>query len=299
MTTRSGNLFMLLLVLFQLILSSFILLIPSMTTLLILSQLVIFLVPSLIYIIFAKIKGEKVNNILKFKKLSLKNILIILAIGVFVQPLMMIVSAISLLFSENLVAEVLDDIGSIRFIYLVFIIAVLPSIFEEIAFRGVIFKSYEKVNMRTAILINGLFFGFMHLNFQQFFYTFGLGILLAFLVYYTKSIFSAMILHFIINSSQVVMFKVYSLFEGLEHTSEQLFDPEITIGIYAALIVVAIASTAIFFALVRLFIKTNPLPPKNDEDIIKPKILTPSFCITCVVYVGLMVFIAFMPNIMS
>ena len=51
----------------------------------------------------------------------------------------------------------------------------------------------------------------MHLDGQQFLYAVALGIILALVVRITKSIFSSMIIHFIINGTSVTMSKLTDL----------------------------------------------------------------------------------------
>jgi len=50
--------------------------------------------------------------------------------------------------------------------------------------------------------MNGLFFGIIHLNPQQFSYAFVLGVIFAYMVYYTRSIWAGILPHFIFNASQ-------------------------------------------------------------------------------------------------
>ena len=53
-------------------------------------------------------------------------------------------------------------------------------------------------------MITGLFFGIMHLNFHQAIYAGAFGVLYAYILFYTRSIWAPMLLHFINNGIAVV-----------------------------------------------------------------------------------------------
>ncbi|MCL2593135.1 MAG: CPBP family intramembrane metalloprotease [Defluviitaleaceae bacterium] len=294
MNPRKANIFMLVLVLFQVI----VMVILNFTDFplagnLVLSQAVVFLVPSAIFLIFFR-GGEKVNSILKFKKMSGKNVALIIIMGFLVQPATMAIGAITSLFSENILAEVMLELTSLPFLGLLFVVAVVPSICEEIAFRGVVFKGYEKASMKKLIIVNGLFFGFMHGNFQQFFYTFLLGILIALLVYYTGSMFSAMLFHFILNGSQVVLLSLVSFLEEfLESQGYALAEADTSSSPIVSWVIIGfivLVATFGFIKVLKIFIKANPLPEKTLDAKEKHSIATPSFVTVCVIYTLLMVF---------
>ena len=78
--------------------------------------------------------------------------------------------------------------------------SLFPSVFEELLMRGVILDGYRHKNILIACLMNGFIFGMIHLNFYQFSYCFISGCLSAYLVFITKSIFSAVLIHFINNT---------------------------------------------------------------------------------------------------
>ena len=82
----------------------------------------------------------------------------------------------------------------------VVLLAMLPAIFEELVFRGIIFNGLkDKHSAYNAILISALFFTLMHGSLQQTFYQFILGIILALLMYITENIIYPIITHFTSN----------------------------------------------------------------------------------------------------
>ena len=101
-------------------------------------------------------------------------------------------------------------------------------------FRGVLFHTYRKSRMLSAILLSAFLFGCMHMNLNQFMYAFALGVYLAFLVEATGSILSSMLAHFTLNVTSVVLsflLPVLSRIAGVEELSQA---PQIRQGGYAA-----------------------------------------------------------------
>lgn len=84
---------------------------------------------------------------------------------------------------------------------MVLFIAVAPGILEEIAFRGVLFSGLRKSLAKpwAAVLVSGLVFGFFHVSLFRILPTALLGVVLAFVVLRTGSIFPAMLWHFLNN----------------------------------------------------------------------------------------------------
>jgi membrane protease YdiL (CAAX protease family) len=81
----------------------------------------------------------------------------------------------------------------------------MAAIFEEFICRGIILKVLRPYGDGFAIVISGFFFGIMHGNFQQFFYTFILGIVWGYITVQTGSILASTILHALSNSIACIM----------------------------------------------------------------------------------------------
>lgn len=145
------------------------------------------------------------KNDLRFKSLSPLVVLLLVIMGFVIMPLISLVNAISMMFVTNLVENALDEFIKNGFLYAIFTVAVLPAVSEEFVYRGVIGQTYAKANWRKGVLLSSFLFGIMHANFNQFSYAFVLGILFMLVLEATDSIYSTMLLHFIINGSSVVM----------------------------------------------------------------------------------------------
>ena len=88
----------------------------------------------------------------------------------------------------------------------ILIVAVLPAIFEELLFRGVIYNSFNKrYGLVCAIIVSSLLFGVYHMNVIQGVYASIFGLMLAYSYYKTDSIFVPIIFHFINNFIATVL----------------------------------------------------------------------------------------------
>ena len=93
--------------------------------------------------------------------------------------------------------------GGISFVILqIFIVAVLPAIFEELTNRGVL-GAAEK-NEKEYILFSALLFALMHQNVTQTGYTFVAGLVMAALCFYTNGIWASVFFHFMNNFISVL-----------------------------------------------------------------------------------------------
>jgi membrane protease YdiL (CAAX protease family) len=82
--------------------------------------------------------------------------------------------------------------------------AVLPSFFEELTHRGLLFVGLREDYGFKTVFITAALFALMHHNIRQTGYTFYDGIILGLLVYYTRSIYPAMFVHFLNNLASVL-----------------------------------------------------------------------------------------------
>jgi len=94
-------------------------------------------------------------------------------------------------FSEKLTA----GLKRADFWLAVMAIAVSPAICEEIMFRGFVLAGFGKFSRWPRILINGILFGLYHLLLFRMLPTAFLGVVIAFLVVYSGSIFPGMLFH--------------------------------------------------------------------------------------------------------
>ncbi len=103
----------------------------------------------------------------------------------------------------------------------VFIIGVLPAIFEEFLFRGYMLQSLRRFGDVFAIIISSLIFALFHGNFAQLPNAFIMGVAFAFIAVRTGSIATGMVIHFI-NNSVITVLDIFLLSNLDEITSGML-----------------------------------------------------------------------------
>lgn len=171
----------------------------------IIGQLVLF-IP--LFIICLSMSKESPNSVLMTNRISITDILLSIALAIAIEPAMTLLSMLSTLISPNEISDYLYQSAESPLIYSIIAVAVIPAVFEELFFRGIIFSQFKNVSLKKACIIAGLLFGLGHFNYQQFLYAFAMGILACAVVYRTKSIFPTIILHFTINFSQLMLSRV-------------------------------------------------------------------------------------------
>jgi sodium transport system permease protein len=85
------------------------------------------------------------------------------------------------------------------------VIALAPAIFEELLFRGLLPRFFEKKGIWTSIILTGVLFAIFHLDFYKLLPITFLGIWLGYLLYTTKSIYLPMLAHFLNNALAILV----------------------------------------------------------------------------------------------
>lgn len=180
------------------------------------SQL-IYVLPTIVYLCCC---GMNPLKALRFKKIRVSNVFLLILFTYLITPFISLINAISLVFSENMISNTVTDMTEgFPLIVCILAVGIVPAICEESVYRGVLYNEYRKVDPRLAIVLSGLLFGLLHQNLNQFAYAFVLGMIFALVIEATDSILSTMIIHCVINSTSVVLNyalpKLYQLMERL------------------------------------------------------------------------------------
>jgi sodium transport system permease protein len=92
---------------------------------------------------------------------------------------------------------------------LILMVAVVPAICEELAFRGFILSGLRHMGHKwRAIVVSSIFFGIAHGVFQQSIVACLLGTVIAYMAVQTGSIFPGMVFHMLHNSLQILSGKI-------------------------------------------------------------------------------------------
>lgn len=143
--------------------------------------------------------------------------------------------------------EVISTVG--EFLFAILMSAVLPAFFEEITHRGLVLRTAQGGIHRRA-LMSALLFGLMHQNIVQTGYTFAGGLIMAYAVLYTGSIFPAMLIHFVNNAC--VQLRIFSAsYNGLLHQGYQFIYTNMSQWWFTLILTVlwALAVVGVYFTL--------------------------------------------------
>lgn len=149
-----------------------------------------------------------------------------------------------------------DTVG--RFFWLLLLVAVTPAVCEEMVFRGVLLGGTRRLSPVRMIVLNGAVFGAFHLSFEtaiRFLPTMALGMVIAFAVWRTGSIFVGMLMHFINNGLIVVLVSVPS-FQAL------FSDPNTPPPLWVVPVAVILFSRG-----VRILLRSPPPPATAPADL--------------------------------
>lgn len=86
-------------------------------------------------------------------------------------------------------------------LYLVLTMAVIPALTEEFLFRGVIVAEYESYGVPAAVVLSSLTFAMLHFSFARLPVYLFCGFMLALVLYTTKSVIAAIIVHMLNNTA--------------------------------------------------------------------------------------------------
>ncbi|MCR5791567.1 MAG: CPBP family intramembrane metalloprotease [Lachnospiraceae bacterium] len=137
------------------------------------------------------------------KLLSLKTILFLIVFGISSQlaisAILGIIGSIRPEWFENY-NHVMEGLGMGNSIPSIIYVVFLGPVAEELVFRGVTFRYFQKIMpFMWANIVQAALFGFMHMNLVQGLYAFGIGLVFGLLVYKKESIACSILLHMSIN----------------------------------------------------------------------------------------------------
>ena len=172
-------------------------------------------------LIFKKISGRKFS--FKSKKVTWrfpgsKNLILVILIAFTTQPYMILLSIITPAQSPG--SSLFESLSAIPWPVALLLVALVPALCEEIVFRDFMLNQTLGYNLVTAALINGIYFGLIHMNLQQLPYAAMMGVVLFLVAAFTRSVLSAVILHFIVNASQ---FALGTFLSGLDEAGMTIF----------------------------------------------------------------------------
>lgn len=162
----------------------------------------------LAYLLIFKLRKINIFRYCNYKKMKSSNIQLCIVTGIAAS--LFLGCLINLLPINQLFPEYAKHIKSfsaepnilVEFISLCF----AAPFFEELLFRGLILKKLKEISyFGVAVFIQALIFGIMHGNLLQGMYAFALGIILALVCTWTKSLWGSTIVHALFNLSNIFL----------------------------------------------------------------------------------------------
>lgn len=182
---------------------------------LLITQYVLILLPPILYLALKKVSIKKA---LRLNTLRPKHILLIALITILMYPAAVAANAfmmflLSLLGNLN-VPELPTAENAQQYVLLMFIISISAGICEEVFFRGFVLRGYEALGKNKAIIISAVLFGIFHFNLYNLMGPIVLGLVFAYLVTLTDSIFAGMVGHIVNNGFAVTLSFLLNYFTG-------------------------------------------------------------------------------------
>lgn len=180
------------------------------------------------------VKGERRSYLrMKHRGGGIKLYGMVILLMVAIQPLIWFISWInlqlpmpeSLIQLENMQTQVLETYlkGHDDILWTFIHIGIVPSICEEVLYRGYILRSFEKSwGPVAAIVLSGVIFGFYHLRLTQALPLALIGILLGYIAWKSSSIFPAMLAHLVNNGGSVLTIYFFPNLNFAEMTPESM-----------------------------------------------------------------------------
>ncbi|WKZ69115.1 MAG: CPBP family intramembrane metalloprotease [Melioribacteraceae bacterium] len=204
-------------------------------------QVMFILLPALM---FAKLVYEDVGTIIRFKLPTVKEVFAFVFGLILIAPLLQsylylqnyllnllaqkihIIQVIKNLLDslDKLVTETYSELLRSDTIFeasfIIFVVAVVPSICEEVFFRGYVQKSFEfRIKPVWAAFVTAIFFALYHFNPYGLIALFALGFFFGYSAFKSESIFIPLILHFLNNLIAIISFFIVGDDEFLQATA--------------------------------------------------------------------------------
>jgi len=150
--------------------------------------------------------------------------------------------------SEQFINEFMKYRGGFHLLMLIVLVGLLPAIFEELFFRGLLQQLISKMfsNVWIPIIITSIIFSIFHFEFYSFLPRVLLGILLGVAFSATGKVWLPMVLHFINNLSSILFRQLIP-----DHKFEELANA--TLGGYQWII--SIVSAILLFYVFKIMLK--------------------------------------------
>lgn len=199
-------------------------------------QLIIFLLPLAFY---CKVRGKDMVSAMKIRYVSPSKIpfLVNMALIFFVGS--MLLRYMGLFFFDSAMvttpSAVVISVDSDNRFLTVLCTVLLPAVFEELVFRGVLLEEYRQYGSYLAVAVSAIMFAMVHISLENFFYYLFMGVVFGIVALASDSIVPGILLHIFVNFSHEYVRP--SVVEYLRQAGKSPLLPYILFAVFIALFI--------------------------------------------------------------
>lgn len=204
----------------------------------------ILLVPTFFFLFIGKKNsGMSIAEQVGLKRVKPVPLLLSVVYLVLLAPLTTLANLISLLFTENTVENMEEEILALPIWATILMIGIIGPVVEEFVFRGAALHAYRRDRPAgyAPIILSSLLFALVHMNLNQAVYAMVIGIGLGLLCEAAGSLVYPMVCHMLFNSFETVMLYVMKDVDKTRQTGTAYYD-ELKEAIAVMLIVALICT---------------------------------------------------------
>lgn len=164
-----------------------------------------------IALIYCNITKRKFTKVLVIEKISIKQVFLIMVVSIGTYIFAVGVNSLSMKLFPVAIKdsmEISNLLNSSSLLLGLIVVVLVPAVFEEIFFRGILLDAYEGINKKTKYFILIAIFATFHGNVMQIVYVLFLGYILLKVREFTGSLLGSMTLHATNNAISFILSKV-------------------------------------------------------------------------------------------
>lgn len=194
------------------------------------------IIPTIIYCIIKKIDFKES---FRFRKIKVSTFFLSILAGFLVMPIASFINVLTQFLVPNTMIQASDSLVEGSKLLMILILGFFAPLCEEFVFRGLFHCELSKsTNAVLGMIISAVLFGIIHLNFNQLCYAIVLGLIFAWINNCSRSIYTSIILHTVVNTINALMMLIATLVysamgESIAESSEQIRTNTQSLGMIA------------------------------------------------------------------
>lgn len=162
-----------------------------------------YLIPLVIYAKTNGVTAQAAEEMFYLRKSKKSLLLLSLFLGICWQFVMVVINLpVSLILngSDSYMPQSVLELAAA-----IFVVGVIPAVFEELLFRGIVDGSMSEFNTQTAVIFSSVMFAVLHADIFGFMGYIFMGAVMTTIVRRTDSVYSAMLFHFANNTTALLL----------------------------------------------------------------------------------------------